>query len=164
MTETELQMCMDKIVGLWPNMKMTVALIEAWRVMLRPSQYQAVIDAIDEHWREATDKYAPDQKKVRELVRVHTREYFTEGQSETASRYYAMSDIEKARADRDWHELRARQEADPIKKQWHEKVATVASGKAARLHRVNQNRQPVKLPTIEQMSQIYKCKIRREEQ
>ena len=161
MTETELQMCMDKIAGLWPGMRMTVALTEAWRVMLRPNQYQAVIDAVDEHWRDATDKYAPDQKKVRELVRVHTREYFSPEQGETASRYFAMSDVGKARADRDWHELRAKQEQDEQKQRWHEKVAKVAAYKAARLHRVNQNRQPLRVPTIEQMNQLYKCCIQR---
>lgn len=162
MTETELILVMDKVAGLWPNMRMTVALTEEWRVMLRPCQYEAAQAAIKEHWQEEGNKIAPDQRKVRELCRVHTRELMTPEQHRTAERFYAMTPIEQARAQRDWFKMKAEKEADYGQRVHYEKIAQTAADKAARLYRIQQRTPPPRIATVAQLERMMRCKIRRE--
>lgn len=161
MSNSEWAQIAQKIAGMWPNMKMTAALSDMWQRLLIDCQFSAVLAALEEHWRDG-DKAYPDQKKVRELVRVHTKEYFAPGDAQRQARYYAMDDISKARADRDWHQRLANSEPDIAKKRYHEKCVVVAAARAARLYRVAQ-RGTARPASVAEVEKVMRCKIQREE-
>ena len=161
LTEPELVLTIDRINDLWPRMNMTVAMTECWRVMLRPCQYEAAYKALTDHWNEDGDKWNPDQKKVRILIREHTHEYRSESEQATAERFYAMTPLDQARAQREWFDSQAAKETDYIARSKYQQLATVAADQVARLYRIESERPPIKMATVSEVEKVARCRLTR---
>lgn len=96
-----------KLTGLWPRMPQAQSSKDGWMKRFRVLDFKATSYALDSHWEDHSQAFAPDPKAVVKLAKQFNYEHLSPEQLAERERFYDANKLEQARTLRDsWQKLR----------------------------------------------------------